>query len=245
MHRDVADAGMNPFLHFCVAGQQERRVLPKLGNAIDAKIYAAHEYAVKPGPYFEEFDPLIGVGRRKRAKVLAFYLPQFHPVEVNNRQWGEGFTEWRQLPRGMPRFEGHIQPRIPRDLGCYSLAEGDAMRRQIEMAQAAGLFGFCFYHYWFDSKRVLETPMERFLLDPTLDFPFCLMWANENWTRTWDGSEKEVILAQNYREEEDISFVDDLARHMLDARYIRLNDRPLWIIYRPGQIPDSKETIVR
>lgn len=245
MHRDVADAGMNPFLHFCVAGKREGRRLPILGKAADSTVYAAHAFAVAPGPHFEEFDPTIGVGRRKRAKVLAFYLPQFHPVTVNDEQWGAGFTEWRQLPRGMPRFEGHIQPRIPRDLGTYSLAEGDAMRRQIEMAAAAGLFGFCFYHYWFDGKRVLETPMERFLADPTLDFPFCLMWANENWTRTWDGSEKEVILAQTYREEEDIAFVDDLARHMKDPRYIRLHGRPLFFIYRPGYIPNTNETTAR
>lgn len=245
MHRDVADADMNPFLHFCVSGKREGRSLPILGKAADASIYAAHAFATAPGPHFEEFDPTIGIGRRKRAKVLAYYLPQYHPVEVNDRQWGKGFTEWRQLPRGMPRFEGHIQPRIPRDLGCYSLAEGDAMRRQIEMASAAGLYGFCFYHYWFDGKRVLETPMERFLADPTLDFPFCLMWANENWTRTWDGSDKEVILAQTYREEDDIPFVDDLARHMKDSRYIRLGDRPLFFIYRPGHIPKAKEAIAR
>lgn len=245
MHRDVAAANMNPFLHFCVSGKREGRSLPILGKAADASIYAAHAFATAPGPHFEEFDPTIGTGRRKRAKVLAYYLPQYHPVEVNDRQWGKGFTEWRQLPRGMPRFEGHIQPRIPRDLGCYSLAEGDAMRRQIEMASAAGLYGFCFYHYWFDGKRVLETPMERFLADTTLDFPFCLMWANENWTRTWDGSDKEVILAQTYREEDEIPFVDDLARHMKDSRYIRLGDRPLFFIYRPGHIPEAKETIAR
>ena len=245
MNPDVTSAGMNGFLHYCVSGHSEGRKLVIVGREAQADIYAAHAFAVEPGPHFEEFDPTIGVGRRKRAKVLAFYLPQFHPVEVNDRQWGTGFTEWRQLPRGIPRFEGHIQPRIPRDQGFYSLAEGDAMRRQIEMAQAAGLYGFCFYHYWFDGKRELETPMERLLADPTLDFPFCLIWANENWTRTWDGSEKEVILAQRYREEDDVLFVDDLARHMRDARYIRLGDRPLFFIYRPGQIPDSSATIGR
>ena len=245
MHSDVAGAGMNPFLHYCVAGHREGRTLPRLGRSADGDVYAAHAFAVAPGPDFEEFDPTIGVGRRKRAKVLAYYLPQFHPIDVNDKQWGKGFTEWRNLPRGMPRFMGHIQPRIPRDLGSYSLAEGDAMRRQIEMAKAAGLFGFCFYHYWFDGQRVLETPMERLLADPTLDFPFCLMWANENWTRTWDGSEQEVILGQNYRAEDDIPFIDDLARHMKDRRYIHVDGRPLLFIYRPGQIPDAKETIAR
>lgn len=243
MHPDVAAAGINPFLHYCIAGKKEGRKLPRLGGEADSDItsvYAAHAYAVAPGPHFEEFDPTIGEGREKRAKVIAYYLPQFHPVEVNDTQWGKGFTEWRNLPRGMPRFKGHIQPRIPRDLGHYSLHEGDVMRRQIDMARAAGLFGFCFYHYWFDGKRVLETPMERFLADPTLDFPFCLMWANENWTRTWDGSEKEVILGQTYRDEDDLPFIDDIARHMKDPRYIRIGDRPLFFIYRPGHIPNAK-----
>lgn len=246
-HPDVAAANLEPFYHYCVAGKQEGRTLPILGNgnAADESVYNAQAFAVEPGPYFEEFDPSIGVGRQKRAKVLAYYLPQFHPVDINDKQWGAGFTEWRQLPRAMPRFEGHIQPRIPRDLGCYSLAEGDVMRRQINMAKAAGLYGFCFYHYWFDGKRVLEKPMERFLADPTLEFPFCIMWANENWTRTWDGSEKEVILALEYREENEISLIDDFARHMKDPRYIRLNNRPILFIYRAGQIPQTKKTIAR
>lgn len=245
MHSDVAEAGMNPFLHYCIAGHLEGRLLPKLGRHAEEDVFAAHAFAVAPGPHFEEFNPGIAIGRRKRAKVLTYYLPQFHPVDVNDEHWGKGFTEWRNLPRALPRFMGHIQPRIPRDLGSYDLSESDIMRRQIEMAKAAGLYGFCFYHYWFDGKRVLEKPMERLLADPSLDFPFCLMWANENWTRTWDGSDKEIILAQNYRKEDDESFIDDLARHMNDPRYIRIGDRPLFFIYRPGQIPDANETIRR
>ncbi len=245
LHPDVAAAGMNPFLHYCVQGVTEGRVLQKLGRAPDGDVFAAHAFATAPGPHFEEFDPAIGVGRTPRAKVLAYYLPQFHPVPVNDRNWGRGFTEWRNLPRALPRFQGHIQPRIPRDLGPYSLTEGDTMRRQIEMARAAGLYGFCVYHYWFDGERVLDAPMERFLADPSLDFPFCLMWANENWTRTWDGAEKEVILRQSYRPEDDIPFVDDLARHMADPRYIRPDGRPLMFIYRPGHIPEVTSWLTR
>ncbi|WP_127110799.1 glycoside hydrolase family 99-like domain-containing protein [Pararhodobacter zhoushanensis] len=243
MHQDVAAAGMNPFLHYCVAGHREGRALTQLGRQPGKSVFDAQAFAVAPGPYFEEFDPTIGVGRRKRAKVLAYYLPQFHTVPVNDESWGTGFTEWRNLPRALPRFYGHIQPRIPRDLGCYDLSEGDVMRRQIAMAKAAGLFGFCFYHYWFDGERVLETPVERLIADSTLDFPFCLMWANENWTRTWDGSENEIILGQNYREEDDIPFIDDVARHMKDPRYIRVDDRPVFFIYRPGHIPNAKERL--
>lgn len=247
MNPDVAAASMNPFLHYCLAGHREQRRLTKqavFGVGDAGGLFSEHARAVEPGPFFEEFDPHIGVGREKRAKVIAYYLPQFHPVAVNDAQWGKGFTEWRQLARAIPRFEGHVQPRIPRDLGFYSLAEGDGMRRQVEMAKAAGLHGFCFYHYWFDGRRVLEAPMERFLADPSLDMPFCLMWANENWTRTWDGSEKEVILGQTYREEDDVPFIDDVARHMADPRYIRLGTRPLFFIYRPSHIPDAKSRIL-
>ncbi|MCS6897300.1 MAG: glycoside hydrolase family 99-like domain-containing protein [Nitrospira sp.] len=244
-HADVAAAGMNPFLHYCIAGKAEGRALVSLGRASDSNIFKAHSYAVGPGPYFEEFDPTIGEGRSKRAKVLAYYLPQFHAVDVNDQHWGKGFTEWRQLPRALPRFHGHIQPRIPRDLGCYDLAESDVMRRQIEMARAAGIYGFCFYYYWFDGRRVLEKPLERFLKDPTLNFPFCLMWANENWTRTWDGAETEIILKQNYRAEDEEPFIDDIARHMRDPRYIKIGDRPLFFIYRPGHVPDSRRTFSR
>ncbi len=238
---DVAAVGMNPFMHYCIVGKNEGRPVTKLGRQADGDVYEAHALAVAPGPDFEDFDPKIGIGRRKRAKVLAYYLPQFHPIKVNDENWGTGFTEWRNLPRAMPRFMGHIQPRIPRDLGCYDLVESDVMRSQIEMAKAAGIHGFCFYHYWFDGERVLEAPMERMLADPSLDFPFCLMWANENWTRTWDGSEKEVILGQKYREEDDIPLIDDLARHMKDPRYIRIGDRPLFFLYRPGHIPGARE----
>lgn len=243
---DVAAAGLNPFVHYCTAGRQEGRPLARLGwPPLHKALVEAHAHATAPGPEFEEFDPAIGRGRRPQAKVLAYYLTQFHPVPVNDRNWGKGFTEWRNIPRGLPRFEGHIQPRIPRDLGYYDLVESDVMRRQIEMARAAGLFGFCFYYYWFDGERVLETPIERMLADPSLDFPFCLMWANENWTRTWDGHERDVLMAQSYRPEDDAAFLADLVRHFRDPRYIRLGDRPLVFIYRPGQIPDAPATIAR
>ena len=138
----------------------------------------------------------------RRAKLLAYYLPQFHAVPENDAWWGTGFTEWTAISRGMPRFVGQYQPRTPRDLGHYRLGTtpGDTavMRRQIDMARAGGLFGFVQYFYWFNRRRLLEGPLEAFLADATLDFPFCLMWANENWTRRWDGSEDEVLIAQDY-----------------------------------------------
>jgi glycosyltransferase involved in cell wall biosynthesis len=243
-HRDVQAAGMNPFVHYCIQGVREGRALPILGRK-SAAPYAAHVTATAPGPDYEDADPTIGAGRRPRAKVLAYYLPQFHAIPENDAFWGAGFTEWRNVVRGEPRFEGHIQPKVPRDLGFYDLMEGDTYRRQSAMARAAGIHGFCFYHYWFDGRRVLERPMERVLADPSLDFPFCIMWANENWTRTWDGAETEVLLKQTYRPEDDAAFLADIARHLRDPRYIRLDGRPLFFIYRPGHIPDTAATIAR
>lgn len=219
------------------------RVSAEAGQA--AKILAGQAESTQRCVYFEEFDLVDDRNAPPRAKLLAYYLPQYHPIAENDRFWGKGFTEWRNVARGLPRFAGHVQPRLPRDLGFYNLAEGDVMRRQIEMAKAAGVFGFCFYHYWFDGRRVLETPVNRFLADRSLDFPFCIMWANENWTRTWDGAERDVLLQQSYQEEDDEALIDDLARHFRDDRYIRLNGRPLWFIYRPGHVPDCQNRVSR
>ena len=147
---------------------------------------------------------------------------------------GKGFTEWTNISRGVPRFKGHYQPRIPRDLGFYSLTDEETFRSQIRMALAGGVHGFVFYYYWFDGKRLMEQPVERFLADPDAEMPFCLMWANENWTRRWDGEESEVLITQNYRVVDDVKMTADFARHFADPRYIRLQGRPLLMIYRPA-----------
>lgn len=209
------------------------------------QFFEEHEAFVGPGPDFEVPSPVSNRNPTKLAKILAYYLPQFHQVAVNDAAWGTGFTEWRQLARGIPRFVGHHQPRIPRDQGFYNLADAEVMRKQINMARDAGITGFCFYHYSFDGQRVLEGPVNQLLQDPTLDIPFCLIWANENWTRTWDGSNQEIILRQTYDESYDQAMIDDFARHMKDPRYIRLNDRPLLIIYRPGHIPNIRRKMDR
>src|SRR5262249_53966029 len=150
-----------------------------------------------PGQAFEEFLPL-PKEKPRQAKVLAFYLPQYYSFPENDQWWGTGFTEWTNLARGTPRFKGHYQPRIPRDLGFYNLTSCDAIRRQIEMATGAGLFGFVFYFYWFRGRRLLEKPLDLFVSDHGLDFPFCLMWTNENWTRRWDGFDNEILMKQDY-----------------------------------------------
>ena len=189
----------------------------------------------RPGPLFEEAAP--PPAGRRRAMLLAFYLPQFHPVPENDAWWGKGFTEWTNVGRGLPRFAGHYQPRIPRDLGHYRLEGAGMLRQQASMARSAGLHGFVFYFYWFDGRRMLDGPLEALLADRSIDLPFCLMWANENWTRRWDGSEHEVLLAQDYRRADEAALVATFVRHFADPRYIRLQGRPVLMVYRAGLIP--------
>lgn len=235
------DRRKNPFLIF----MQFQAVLGWSGvpEADEASVAGEIRKATAPGPLFEELPPMSS-GLRA-AKALAFYLPQFHAIPENDLWWGAGFTEWRNTTRGQPRFVGHYQPRVPRDLGYYELEGTVVLRRQVELARNAGLFGFCFYYYNFNGHRLLERPLDAYVGDTAIGFPFCLMWANENWTRRWDGMEKDVLIAQDYRPEDTPALVADLARYMKDARYIRIKDRPILFVYRADVIPDTMETLRR
>jgi glycosyltransferase involved in cell wall biosynthesis len=234
--------GQNPLLHY-LANRDDGKYFPQ--RPVHEKLIpGAVRLATRPSAQFEEFQPL-PASAVPEAKLLAYYLPQFHHVPENEAWWGKGFTDWTNLARALPRYGGHLQPRVPRDLGYYSLDDPATLRKQIALAKGAGLSGFVFYFYWFNRRRLLEGPLEQLLADASLEFPFCVMWANENWTRRWDGMDREVLIAQEYRESDDAELVACFARLFADARYIRVQGRPLLMIYRMVLVPDAAKRLRR
>lgn len=180
----------------------------------------------------------------KKLRALAVVLPQFHPIPENDTWWGKGFTEWTNVVKTKPRFKKHYQPHLPADLGFYDMRLQQTLEDQARLAKDHNIYGFCFYHYWFNGKRLLETPINKIVSSGKPNFPFLLCWANENWSRRWDGQDKEVLLEQKYSAEDHAAHAKYLAENEFkDERYIKIDGKPCFLFYNPQIIPDLKKTV--
>lgn len=179
-----------------------------------------------------------------RTKVIAYYLPQFHEIEENNKWWGKGFTEWVNVKKGFPLYEGHYQPKVPLKERYYDLSNVSVIEEQAKLAKKYGIDGFCFYHYWFKGKMLLERPVKLLLENENIDIEFCFSWANETWSRRWDGNEKEILIKQEYGNKEDWNnHIKYFLPYFKDKRYIKIDNKPVILLYRAFDIPNCEKMI--
>lgn len=182
-------------------------------------------------------------------KIIAYYLPQYYPFEENNKWWGEGFTEWTNVGKAKPLYKNHDQPKVPADLGYYDLRLTEVKEKQIQLAKEAGVTGFCYWHYWFgNGKRLLDRPFKEVLESNKLDFPFCLGWANESWkSKVWnstDSTQDKLLIEQKYPGKEDfINHFYEILPAFKDLRYIKIEGKPVFVIYKPLLMPDAQDYI--
>ncbi len=183
----------------------------------------------------------VALNARSKARVIAFYLPQFHPIPENDRWWGKGFTEWTNVAKAKPLFPGHYQPRIPADLGFYDLRVPEVREAQAELARTYGIEAFCYYHYWFgNGRRLLERPFNEVLISGEPRFPFCLCWANKTWSGIWKGSSDRILMEQTYPGMEDhADHFRFLLRAFEDDRYVKVDGKPLLLVYHPDELPEA------
>ena len=170
-------------------------------------------------------------------KIIAYYLPQFHTIPENDEWWGKGFTEWVNVKKAEPLFKDHNQPRIPLHNNYYNLLDVETLKWQAEIAKKYGIWGFCFYHYWFGDKLLLQKPMEILLEHPEIDLPYCVSWANENWTNQWVSNSPKILIKQEYGDKDEWkNHFDYLLSFFKDKRYIKKNNKPVVVIYKPTNI---------
>ncbi len=237
-HPDVAAAGTNPLLHYLEAGGCGNAAFPTPRPLDDkaAPDFASGRLMPLSQAASAQVDP------HEFPRTFAFYLPQFHPVPENDSGHRKGFTEWDNVIKARPLFPGHYQPRLPGELGYYDLRATEVMRDQVRLASEHGITGFCFYYYYFGGKRGLYKPIENFI-GSDIDFPFFFLWANENWSRRWDGGDDEVIVAQRHSPEDDLAFIRGLTETFADRRYVKINGKPLLLVYKIHLFPDIRRTV--
>ncbi len=179
-----------------------------------------------------------------KRRVIAIHLPQFHPFKENDEWWGKGFTEWTNVTKAKPRYEGHYEPHLPSDTGFYDLRLPEARQLQADLASEYGIYGFCYYHYWFNGKQLMERPVNEILSSGEPSLPFMLCWANENWARNWDGGFTDVLMKQEYSEDDDINHIRWLCKNVFsDKRYIKIYGKPVFAVYRIALFPDFAKTV--
>ncbi|RFC63726.1 hypothetical protein DYI37_12065 [Fulvimarina endophytica] len=178
------------------------------------------------------------------AKIIAYYLPQFHPIPENDEWWGSGFTEWTNVSSARAYFKGHDQPHLPADFGYYDLRIGEIQRKQVETARKYGVSAFAYYFYWFSGTQILTMPIDRHV-EENLDLDFCLCWANETWSRRWDGSEQDVLMEQSHTFESDVEFIRSCIRYFKSPKYLKIDGAPFLQVYRVSLMEKPVETIAR
>jgi len=234
---DIAAHGVEPLTHFVTQGIKEGR-LSSPPELVVEPFEAEISISRRPQGKAAQLDPTI--------KPIAFFLPQFHAIPENDKWWGKGFTEWTNVRSAKRQFRAHYQPHVPTTLGYYDLRKGrQVLAEQAALAQAHGIYGFCLYYYWFAGKKLLDLPLNRMLETGEPAMPFCICWANENWTRRWDGMESEILIAQQHSPKDDLHFIRDVEHILTQPNYIRVNGRPLLLVYRPSLLPEARATTDR